>query len=192
MDNNFNIQENNMQPLMGQPSMGQQPMYQQPVEFEMNELPVAKPEMYELMEQPTVQADSEFTVRQSEFTPLYQPKQNMGLIAFVISSVLALSTAIIVILVLLITGGSNASLYGEWVSDGEIEFTLSRNGKGEFKYELIDGHTVTTDIVWDEEDDELIFETPDGELEMVYEIIELEDDTMVISDGYNKYYLTKK
>ena len=211
MDNNYNMNLNNEQQPMGRPAFGQpmgQPTFQQPMGQPVFGQPMEQPAFQQSMgqpvfqqpieekaeysiEQPIEQPHAEFTVRQSVYTPLYQPKQNKGLVAFAIGSILALITAIVIILVLLITGGGKTALYGTWVSDDGIELTLEKNGKGEYTNKGLGEYTSTLDIEWEKNGDELILTWGSG-YEYVYEIIEVEDDTLVLENGIVEYYFTKE
>lgn len=101
MDNNFNMQQNNMNSPMQQPTyqqpMNQQPMYQQPI--------------YQTM-------------------PVQQ-KKNTGLIIGIISGVVALIAIIAVVLVLVLSGGDDLVGTWTYTEDGETaNFVFNDDNSG--------------------------------------------------------------
>ena len=180
MDNNFNMQQNNMQQPMGQQTSQQmynpmfqqapqQPMYQQPMNQQAPQQPMYQQPMYQ------------------------QPKKNKGLIIGIIAGIVVLLAIISIILFAIVLGGdkdkdedsdkkskSKANqIVGTWECDEGIVFEFEKNNEGSMSYEYYD---YTIEFEWEMDGKTLILTYPDFDTEQEYTIINISADKMTLEN----------
>ena len=115
MDNNFYMQQNNMQQPMNQPMYQQGPMGQVTPQQPMAQQPMAQQPMVQqpMAQQPMAQPMN-----------IQKPKSKKGLIIGLISAIVLVALAVTITLLAIFVWGSDAELEGKWRSkDGtEVEF----------------------------------------------------------------------
>ena len=196
MDNNYNMQQNNMQQPVYQ-QMPQQPMYQQmpqqPMEQVTYEPPVEQPMEQVAYEQPVYQQPMEqVTYEQPMYQqPMEQPvnqkpkKKKKGFVIGIIAASVALVAVIVTIVLVLVLGGKDIT--GTWEAKDGTQVIFEDDGKGAF---VLGALNSTFD--WEKNDNKLNI-TLEGEKEKVT-IVEISKDKLILKfeSGEKKTYTRKK